>query len=150
LQIFVFLGPTGSGKTELAKVLASEVFDGVESMIRIDMNEYQEKFSISRLTGAPPGYIGYEEGGQLTEKVRRNPYSVVLFDEIEKAHPDVFNVFLQILDEGYIIDSLGRHISFRNTVIIMTSNVGIKELESFGNGIGFMKNNDTDDNKKRF
>ncbi len=134
---FIFLGQTGVGKTQLAKVLAKELFDSEDALIRIDMSEYMEKFSISRLIGAPPGYVGYEEGGQLTEKVRRKPYSVVLFDEIEKAHPDVFNMLLQILDEGFITDSLGRKIDFRNTVVILTSNIGAKQLKDFGAGVGF-------------
>ncbi len=134
---FIFLGQTGVGKTQLAKVLAKELFDSEDALIRIDMSEYMEKFSVSRLIGAPPGYVGYEEGGQLTEKVRRKPYSVVLFDEIEKAHPDVFNILLQILDEGAITDSIGRRIDFRNTVIILTSNVGARQLKDFGEGVGF-------------
>lgn len=134
---FIFLGQTGVGKTQLAKVLAKELFDSEDSLIRIDMSEYMEKFAISRLIGAPPGYVGYEEGGQLTEKVRRKPYSVVLLDEIEKAHPDVFNMLLQILDDGYITDSLGRKIDFRNTIIIMTSNIGARQLKDFGSGVGF-------------
>jgi len=134
---FIFLGQTGVGKTQLAKVLSRELFDSEESMIRIDMSEYMEKFAISRLIGAPPGYVGYEEGGQLTEKVRRKPYAVVLLDEIEKAHPDVFNMLLQVLDDGYLTDSLGRKIDFRNTIIIMTSNIGARKLKDFGTGIGF-------------
>ncbi len=134
---FIFLGQTGVGKTQLAKVLAKEMFDSEDALIRIDMSEYMEKFSITRLIGSPPGYVGYEEGGQLTEKVRRKPYSVVLFDEIEKAHPDIFNMLLQILDEGHITDSLGRKIDFRNTVIILTSNIGAKQLQEFGSGVGF-------------
>ncbi len=134
---FIFLGQTGVGKTQLAKVLSRELFDSEESMIRIDMSEYMEKFAISRLVGAPPGYVGYEEGGQLTEKVRRKPYAVVLLDEIEKAHPDVFNMLLQVLDDGYLTDSLGRKIDFRNTIIIMTSNIGARKLKDFGTGIGF-------------
>ncbi|MDB9723173.1 ATP-dependent Clp protease ATP-binding subunit [Polaribacter sp.] len=134
---FIFLGQTGVGKTQLAKVLASELFDAADSLIRIDMSEYMEKFAISRLIGAPPGYVGYEEGGQLTEKVRRKPYAVVLLDEIEKAHPDVFNILLQILDDGYITDSLGRKIDFRNTIIIMTSNIGARQIKDFGGGVGF-------------
>jgi ATP-dependent Clp protease ATP-binding subunit ClpC len=134
---FIFLGQTGVGKTQLAKILASELFDSSDSLIRIDMSEYMEKFSISRLIGAPPGYVGYEEGGQLTEKVRRKPYAVVLLDEIEKAHPEVFNMLLQILDEGFVTDSLGRKIDFRNTVIIMTSNIGARQLKDFGGGVGF-------------
>ena len=134
---FIFLGQTGVGKTQLAKVLARELFDSDDSLIRIDMSEYMEKFAISRLIGAPPGYVGYEEGGQLTEKVRRKPYSVILLDEIEKAHPDVFNTLLQILDDGHITDSLGRKIDFRNTIIIMTSNIGARQLKDFGGGVGF-------------
>lgn len=134
---FIFLGPTGVGKTEMAKVLTNYLFDKEESLIRIDMSEYMEKFSVSRLVGAPPGYVGYEEGGQLTEKVRRKPYSVVLLDEIEKAHPDVFNLLLQVLDDGILTDGLGRRVDFRNTVIIMTSNIGVRDLKEFGTGIGF-------------
>jgi len=134
---FIFLGQTGVGKTQLAKVLAKELFDSEEALIRVDMSEYMEKFAISRLVGAPPGYVGYEEGGQLTEKVRRKPYSVVLLDEIEKAHPDVFNMLLQVLDDGYLTDSLGRKIDFRNTIIIMTSNIGARKLKDFGAGVGF-------------
>ena len=134
---FVFLGPTGVGKTHLAKVLAKYLFDSTDALIRIDMSEYMEKFSVSRLVGAPPGYVGYEEGGQLTEKVRRRPYSVVLLDEIEKAHPDVFNLLLQVLDEGRLTDSLGRKVDFKNTIIIMTSNIGSRELKDFGRGVGF-------------
>jgi ATP-dependent Clp protease ATP-binding subunit ClpC len=134
---FIFLGQTGVGKTQLAKVLAKELFDSEDALIRIDMSEYMEKFSISRLVGAPPGYVGYEEGGQLTEKVRRKPYAVVLLDEIEKAHPDVFNMLLQVLDDGFMTDSLGRKIDFKNTIIIMTSNVGARQLKDFGQGVGF-------------
>jgi ATP-dependent Clp protease ATP-binding subunit ClpC len=134
---FVFLGPTGVGKTEMAKVLAKYLFDTEEAMIRIDMSEYMEKFAVSRLVGAPPGYIGYEEGGQLTEKIRRKPYAVLLLDEIEKAHPDVFNILLQVLDEGFITDSMGRKVDFRNTIIIMTSNLGSRQLKDFGTGVGF-------------
>lgn len=134
---FIFLGPTGVGKTELAKILATYLFDKDDSLIRIDMSEYMEKFSVSRLVGAPPGYVGYEEGGQLTEKVRRKPYSVVLLDEIEKAHPDVFNILLQVLDDGILTDGLGRRVDFRNTIIIMTSNIGVRDLKDFGAGIGF-------------
>lgn len=134
---FIFLGQTGVGKTQLAKILASEMFDSDDALIRIDMSEYMEKFAISRLVGAPPGYVGYEEGGQLTEKVRRKPYSIVLLDEIEKAHPDVFNMLLQILDDGYVTDSLGRKIDFRNTIIIMTSNIGARQVKDFGSGVGF-------------
>lgn len=134
---FIFLGQTGVGKTQLAKVLAQELFDSDNALIRIDMSEYMEKFAISRLVGAPPGYVGYEEGGQLTEKIRRKPYSVVLLDEIEKAHPDVFNMLLQVLDDGYLTDSMGRKIDFRNTIIIMTSNIGSRQLKDFGQGVGF-------------
>lgn len=134
---FIFLGQTGVGKTQLAKVLARELFDSEDALIRIDMSEYMEKFAISRLIGAPPGYVGYEEGGQLTEKIRRKPYAVVLLDEIEKAHPDVFNMLLQVLDDGYLTDSLGRKIDFRNTIIIMTSNIGARRLKDFGQGVGF-------------
>ena len=134
---FIFLGQTGVGKTQLAKVIARELFDSEDTLIRIDMSEYMEKFAISRLIGAPPGYVGYEEGGQLTEKVRRKPYCVVLLDEIEKAHPDVFNMMLQVLDDGYLTDSLGRKIDFKNTIIIMTSNVGARQLKDFGQGVGF-------------
>ena len=134
---FIFLGQTGVGKTQLAKVLATELFDNEDALVRIDMSEYMEKFAISRLIGAPPGYVGYEEGGQLTEKIRRKPYAVVLLDEIEKAHPDVFNMLLQILDDGHITDSLGRRIDFRNTIIIMTSNIGSRQLKDFGAGVGF-------------
>ena len=134
---FIFLGQTGVGKTQLAKILSAELFNGVDSLIRVDMSEYMEKFAVSRLIGAPPGYIGYEEGGQLTEKVRRKPYSVILLDEVEKAHPDVFNMLLQVLDEGTLTDSLGRKVDFKNTVIIMTSNLGAREVKDFGNGVGF-------------
>ncbi len=134
---FIFLGPTGVGKTELAKELARFMFDSDDSLIQIDMSEYMEKFAVSRLVGAPPGYVGYEEGGQLTEKVRRKPYSVILLDEIEKAHPDVFNILLQVLDEGQLTDSLGRKVDFRNTIIIMTSNIGARQLKDFGQGVGF-------------
>ncbi len=134
---FLFLGPTGVGKTHLAKKLAEYMFDTSDSLIRIDMSEYMEKFTVSRLVGAPPGYVGYEEGGQLTEKVRRHPYSIVLLDEIEKAHPDVFNLLLQVMDEGRLTDSLGRRIDFKNTIIIMTSNIGSRQLKDFGGGIGF-------------
>ncbi|MGM0635171.1 MAG: ATP-dependent Clp protease ATP-binding subunit [Bacteroidota bacterium] len=149
---FIFLGQTGVGKTQLAKVLASELFDNEDSLIRIDMSEYMEKFAVSRLIGAPPGYVGYEEGGQLTEKVRRKPYSVLLLDEIEKAHPDVFNMLLQVLDDGHLTDSLGRKIDFRNTIIIMTSNVGARKLKDFGTGVGFgtkaQKTQEQENNKK--
>ena len=134
---FIFLGQTGVGKTQLAKVLASEIFESEENLIRIDMSEYMEKFSVSRLIGAPPGYVGYEEGGQLTEKVKRRPYSVVLFDEIEKGHPDIYSMLLQILDDGFLTDSVGRKINFQNTIIIMTSNIGVKQINDFGIGVGF-------------
>ncbi|MFT4062524.1 MAG: ATP-dependent Clp protease ATP-binding subunit [Edaphocola sp.] len=134
---FIFLGPTGVGKTELTKALARYLFDSEEALIRIDMSEYMEKFSLSRLIGAPPGYVGYEEGGQLTEKVRRKPYSVILLDEIEKAHPDIFNILLQVLDDGQLTDGLGRKVDFKNSIIIMTSNIGARQLKEFGDGVGF-------------
>jgi ATP-dependent Clp protease ATP-binding subunit ClpC len=134
---FIFLGQTGVGKTQLAKILASEIFDSEENLIRIDMSEYMEKFAISRLIGAPPGYVGYEEGGQLSEKVRQRPYSVILLDEVEKAHPDIFNMMLQVLDDGFLTDSLGRKVNFQNTIIIMTSNIGARQLKDFGKGVGF-------------
>ena len=134
---FIFLGQTGVGKTQLAKILASEIFDSEENLIRIDMSEYMEKFAISRLIGAPPGYVGYEEGGQLSEKVRRRPYAVVLLDEVEKAHPDIFNMLLQVLDDGFLTDSLGRKVNFQNTIIIMTSNIGARQIKDFGTGVGF-------------
>jgi ATP-dependent Clp protease ATP-binding subunit ClpC len=142
---FMFLGPTGVGKTHLAKILATYLFDSPDSLIRIDMSEYMEKFTVSRLIGAPPGYVGYEEGGQLTEKVRHKPYSVVLLDEIEKAHPDVFNLLLQVLDEGRLTDSLGRRVNFKNTLLIMTSNIGTRQLKDFGKGIGFTASTSTTD-----
>ncbi|MBO4806853.1 MAG: ATP-dependent Clp protease ATP-binding subunit [Paludibacteraceae bacterium] len=142
---FIFLGPTGVGKTHLAKQMAKEMFDSTDALIRVDMSEYMEKFSVSRLIGAPPGYVGYEEGGQLTERVRRKPYSIILLDEIEKAHPDVFNLLLQVLDEGRLTDSLGRRIDFKNTIIIMTSNAGTRQLKEFGNGIGFAPASRTED-----
>lgn len=139
---FIFIGPTGVGKTHLAKILAEFMFDSSDALIRVDMSEYMEKFSVSRLIGAPPGYVGYEEGGQLTEKVRRKPYSIILLDEIEKAHPDVFNILLQVMDEGRLTDSLGRRIDFKNTIIIMTSNVGTRQLKDFGKGVGFNTSSD--------
>lgn len=142
---FIFLGPTGVGKTQLAKVLAKYLFDTDDALIRIDMSEYMEKFAVSRLVGAPPGYVGYEEGGQLTEKVRRKPYSVILLDEIEKAHPDVFNILLQLLDDGQLTDSLGRRVDFKNTIVIMTSNIGSRQLKDFGRGIGFGREDRTTD-----
>ncbi|MFN5784481.1 MAG: ATP-dependent Clp protease ATP-binding subunit [Flavobacteriia bacterium] len=148
---FFFLGPTGVGKTQLAKVLAKYLFDTEDALIRIDMSEYMEKFSISRLVGAPPGYVGYEEGGQLTEKVRRKPYSIILLDEIEKAHPDVFNLLLQVLDDGHMTDGLGRKIDFKNTILIMTSNIGARQLADFGSGVGFgtkAKEESRDENAK--
>ncbi|QHS60410.1 ATP-dependent Clp protease ATP-binding subunit [Chitinophaga agri] len=148
---FIFLGPTGVGKTELAKSLARYMFDSEDSLIRIDMSEYMEKFSVSRLIGAPPGYVGYEEGGQLTEKVRRKPYSVILLDEIEKAHPDIYNILLQVLDDGILTDGLGRKVDFKNTLIIMTSNIGVRQLKDFGAGVGFTttaKANTEEDNTK--
>jgi ATP-dependent Clp protease ATP-binding subunit ClpC len=148
---FIFLGPTGVGKTELAKSLARYMFDSEDSLIRIDMSEYMEKFSVSRLIGAPPGYVGYEEGGQLTEKVRRKPYSVILLDEIEKAHPDIYNILLQVLDDGILTDGLGRKVDFKNTLIIMTSNIGVRQLKDFGAGVGFTtstKANNEEDNTK--
>lgn len=144
---FMFLGPTGVGKTHLAKQLAKYMFGSADALIRIDMSEYMEKYTVSRMIGAAPGYVGYEEGGQLTEKVRRKPYSIVLLDEIEKAHPDVFNILLQVLDEGRLTDNYGRTIDFKNTVIIMTSNIGTRQLKEFGRGVGFAAQNRTDDNE---
>ena len=145
---FIFLGPTGVGKTQLCKVLAKYLFNSEEALIRIDMSEYMEKFAVSRLIGAPPGYVGYEEGGQLTEKVRRKPYSIILLDEIEKAHPDVFNLLLQVLDDGKMTDSLGRNIDFKNTIIIMTSNIGARQLQDFGTGVGFGTKTRTDNDQE--
>ena len=149
---FIFLGQTGVGKTQMAKVIARQLFDSDDALIRVDMSEYMEKFAVSRLVGAPPGYVGYEEGGQLTEKVRRKPYCVVLLDEIEKAHPDIYNILLQIMDEGMVTDSLGRKIDFKNTIIILTSNVGVRQLKDFGSGIGFdtssRKENATESERK--
>ena len=144
---FMFLGPTGVGKTYLAKLLAEYMFGSSDALIRIDMSEYMEKFTVSRLVGAPPGYVGYEEGGLLTEKVRRKPYSIVLLDEIEKAHSDVFNILLQVMDDGRLTDSYGRTVDFRNTVIIMTSNVGSRQLKDFGNEIGFSTSSASDSKK---
>ena len=134
---FIFLGPTGVGKTHLAKVLAKYLFDSEDALVRIDMSEYMEKFAVSRLVGAPPGYVGYEEGGQLTEKVRRKPYSIILLDEIEKAHPDIFHLLLQVLDDGVLTDSFGRRVDFKNSIVIMTSNIGSRQLKDFGQGVGF-------------
>jgi ATP-dependent Clp protease ATP-binding subunit ClpC len=134
---FIFLGSTGVGKTHLAKQLAKQIFGSADNLIRVDMSEYQEKHTVSRLIGAPPGYVGYDEGGQLTEQVKNKPYSVVLFDEVEKANKEIFNTLLQMLDEGHLTDSLGRKINFKNTLIIMTSNIGVKKLQDFGTGIGF-------------
>jgi ATP-dependent Clp protease ATP-binding subunit ClpC len=149
---FIFLGSTGVGKTQLTKALSEEIFDSKDALIRLDMSEYMEKFAVSRLVGAPPGYVGYEEGGQLTEQVRKRPYSVILLDEIEKAHPDIFNLLLQALDYGQMTDSLGRKISFKNTIIIMTSNIGARELKDFGQGIGFntsAKQKNSQENSRR-
>ncbi len=145
---FIFLGPTGVGKTEMAKAIAEYIFDTKDSLIRIDMSEYMEKFSVSRLIGAPPGYVGYEEGGQLSEKVRRKPYSVILLDEIEKAHPDIFNILLQVLDEGELTDGLGRRVDFKNTMLIMTSNIGARQLQDFGTGMGFKSKKSEEEDSK--
>jgi ATP-dependent Clp protease ATP-binding subunit ClpC len=146
---FIFLGSTGVGKTHLAKQLAKEMFGSEDSLIRVDMSEYQEKHTVSKLVGAPPGYVGYEEGGLLTEKVKNKPYSVILFDEVEKAHKDVFTVLLQILDDGHVTDSLGRKINFKNTLIILTSNLGVKKLQDFGTGIGFSNGSYADEEAKK-
>ncbi len=145
---FIFLGPTGVGKTELARALSRHMFDSEDSLIRIDMSEYMEKFTVSRLIGAPPGYVGYEEGGQLTERVRRKPYSVILLDEIEKAHPDIYNILLQVLDDGQLTDGLGRKVDFKNTLIIMTSNIGVRQLKDFGAGVGFATQSKTDNQEE--
>ena len=144
----MFIGPSGVGKTELAKVLSTQVFGTEDSLIRVDMSEYGEKFNVSKLIGSPPGYVGYNEGGQLTEEVRNKPYSVVLFDEIEKAHPDVFDTLLQLLDEGHLTDGSGRKVNFKNTVIIMTSNTGMKEVQDFGVKIGFNSSESSEDKTK--
>jgi len=146
---FIFLGSTGVGKTLLAKKMAQEMFGSEDSLIRVDMSEYQEKHTISKLVGAPPGYVGYEEGGLLTEKVKNKPYSVILFDEVEKAHKDVFTILLQILDDGHVTDSLGRKINFKNTLIILTSNLGVKKLQDFGTGIGFSTNTYSNEEAKK-
>jgi ATP-dependent Clp protease ATP-binding subunit ClpC len=146
---FIFLGSTGVGKTHLAKQIAKELFGSEGALIRVDMSEYQEKHSVSRLVGAPPGYVGYEEGGQLTEQVKNKPYAVILFDEVEKAHKDIFSILLQILDDGHATDSLGRKINFKNTLIIMTTNLGVKKLQDFGSGIGFSSNKYSNEEAKK-
>jgi ATP-dependent Clp protease ATP-binding subunit ClpC len=146
---FIFLGSTGVGKTHLAKQLAKEMFGSEDALIRVDMSEYQEKHTVSKLVGAPPGYVGYDEGGQLTEKVKNKPYSVILFDEVEKAHKDVFTILLQILDEGHVTDSLGRKINFKNTLIILTTNLGVKKLQDFGTGIGFSNSYSNEEARKQ-
>ena len=146
---FIFLGSTGVGKTHLAKQIAKEMFGSEDSMIRVDMSEYQEKHTVSRLVGAPPGYVGYDEGGMLTEQVKNKPYSVILFDEVEKAHRDIFSILLQILDDGHVTDSLGRKINFKNTLIIMTTNLGVKKLSDFGSGIGFSSNKYSNEEAKK-
>ena len=146
---FICLGPTGVGKTYLAKKLAEQLFGSEDSLIRVDMSEFQEKHSLSRLIGSPPGYVGYNEGGQFTEKVRQKPYSLILFDEIEKAHKDIFNVLLQILDDGYVTDASGRKINFRNTLIIMTSNIGVKKSQDFSSGLGFSTKATQNNDKER-
>ena len=146
---FIFLGSTGVGKTHLAKQIAKEMFGSEGSLIRVDMSEYQEKHSVSRLVGAPPGYVGYEEGGQLTEQVKNKPYAVILFDEVEKAHKDIFSILLQILDDGHATDSLGRKINFKNTLIIMTTNLGVRKLQDFGAGIGFSSNKYSNEEAKK-
>jgi ATP-dependent Clp protease ATP-binding subunit ClpC len=146
---FIFLGSTGVGKTHLAKQIAKEMFGSENALIRVDMSEYQEKHTVSRLVGAPPGYVGYEEGGQLTEQVKNKPYSVILFDEVEKAHKDVFSILLQVLDDGHVTDSLGRKINFKNTLIIMTTNLGVRKLQDFGSGIGFSSNKYSNEEAKK-
>jgi ATP-dependent Clp protease ATP-binding subunit ClpC len=146
---FIFLGSTGVGKTHLAKMLAKEMFGSEDSLIRVDMSEYQEKHTVSKLVGAPPGYVGYDEGGQLTEKVKNKPYSVILFDEVEKAHKDIFSILLQIMDDGSVTDSLGRKINFKNTLIILTSNLGVKKFQDFGAGIGFNENSYSNQEAKK-
>tara|TARA_Y100000389_G_C17297614_1_gene431292 strand:- start:19 stop:858 length:840 start_codon:yes stop_codon:yes gene_type:complete len=144
---FIFLGPSGVGKTQLAKEISRYIFDTEDGLIRVDMSEYMEKVAVSKLVGAPPGYVGYEEGGFLTEQVKRKPYSIILLDEIEKAHPDIFNILLQVLDDGHLTDGLGRKIDFKNTIIIMTSNVGTRKLKDFGSGVGFSTNAKLEDSK---